>query len=359
MFKLGIIEAQMKGKTAFYFYGNWKTINGYIGEPQKTLQRLINYLKKRNTSVEMLGSVGEVKKIKNGDYKVLIFGDLPTICIRTLLCLIWGIGFEKIHFILFKGKMAFSDITDYFRNIDSFTRIKYLNNISILEAFLPRRLYVYLARFYKDKIFAAFFPTNIVDKSKIFLCSCLEENYLQNIVFSNNKNFNKKDIRLLYFGRDSYLRGVDVIQELNGIHKGYNFSCTGIFPFKGYLSQAGLNSQYHIYDNDKNILKRVRRATFSIFPFRVKLAGPDVPAALIESILLGVPPIISKILMFDILYMHNYPLVIDRISSDSVKKCIEDNVKSRENYQKIINLCRLISRDIIKKYSYNFSKINV
>ena len=71
-----------------------------------------------------------------------------------------------------------------------------------------------------QKIFAAFFPTSTVDKSRVFLCSCLEENYLRQFVTLRNRKFDRKKIKLLYFGRDSYLRGVDVIKELKSV--GYN-----------------------------------------------------------------------------------------------------------------------------------------
>ena len=349
----------MKDKTAFYFYGNWKAINGYLGEPQKTLQLLIGYLKEQSNIVEILGDIGEVQKIKNGNYKVLIFGDLPTISIRTFLCLISGVSFAKIHFILFKEKMTFSDISFFLKNIDSLKRVRYLNNVSLLEIFLPQKLLYYFFSLNRKKIFAAFFPTSTVDKSRVFLCSCLEENYLRQFVTLSNRKFDRKKIELLYFGRDSYLRGVDVIKELNEIDKEYTISCTGIFPFKGFLSQEGLQYPYYMYDNNKNILEKVKEATFTLFPFRARFAGPDVPAALVESFLLGVPPIISEVLLFDVLKKHKYPLVIDRISAGSIKKCLQENIKNEKDYEDIVNLCHLISKDIVSKYSYSFEKINV
>lgn len=348
----------MKDKAVFYFFGNWKYIGGYIGEPQRTLNLLIEHLNRGNNKAEISSNLDKIKKTKN-NYKVFVFGEFFPVCIRTLFCFISGISFANMRFILFKDKATFSDITFFLKNIGSFKRVRYLMNTSFLEAFFPRKLYASLVSAYTKKIFAVFFPTDIVNKSRIFLCSCLEETRLRQFAFVHNKNFNKREVRLLYFGRDSYLRGVDIIKELNGMHKGYNYLCIGIFPFKGFLSQAGLDSKYHIYDNSKNILERVKEATFTFFPFRAKFAGPDVPAALIESLLLGVPPVISKVLLFDILKRYNYPLVIDHVCADSIIKCIENNVRNNEDYGRIVNLCRLIGKEIVNKYSYNFSKLNV
>lgn len=348
----------MGEKTVLYFYGNWKTINGYIGEPQRTLQLLIAYLKKKSTTVKTLSSVREFKEAKEVDYKVFLFGDFPTICIRTIFCLIFGISFSNIRFIIFKNKVEFSDIIHFLKNVDSFAKIKYIISTSLVEIFLPKKIYMYFLSMFREKIFAVCFPTNIA-KSKIFLSSSLEKNYLQKFKFLSKKEFIKKDVRLIYFGGDSYLRGVDTIENLNRTYKDFNFSCIGIFPFKGYLGKTGPNSLYHIYHNDKNILKKVQAATFSIFPFRTKIAGPDVPAALIESFLIGTPPIISKVLLFDILKKHRYPLVIDRISSDAIKECIETHVKNKKDYINIVNLCHSIRKDIIKRYSYDFLKVYV
>lgn len=364
LFFVGYASYRMKNKLIFYFYGNWKHINGYIGEPQKTVKIFISNIKKKGIDVKMVSGVGEMET-RSRDYKVLIFGKLPVVLLRTFVCILSGISFSRIHYIISKKKVTVSDIIFFLKNVDFFTKVRYIPLVALVDLFLPQQLYQFLIKAYERKIYRICFPTQFVDQSKISLCWRLEKSYLKQVVFLAKRNFSKKKVKLIYFGRDSYLRGVDLIEQLNGVHKDYNFYCTGFFPFKGDQRKSEFNSPYHIFLNDKSILKKVNKATISIFPFRTKIGGPDVPAALIESFLLGVPPIISKVLLFDVLEQHNYPLVIDSISAESVKKCIEENIKNRDDYKKIINICYLISRDIIRKYGYDFSlsslssKINV
>ncbi|MBI2028462.1 MAG: hypothetical protein HYT07_02520 [Candidatus Levybacteria bacterium] len=346
----------MIDKKTIYFYGNWKTQSGYIGEPQRTLQALIDNYKKKGIAAEVLDRIDKIEKTEKHSIKILIFGDFTTILIRAILCFLSGIIFSNIRIIVFKNKATFRDIFFFLKNINSFNKIKYIIGFSLIEIFLPQNLYNYLLKIFKKKIFIVFFPTHIVERSKIFLCRCLEKKYAQNILFQKDKKFYKNKITLVYFGQDSYLRGVDTINELNGHYKGYNIFSTGFFPFKGYLGKKGFGLQNLMFYNDKNVLEKVKKATFSIFPFRTKHGGPDVPAALIESFFLGVPPIISKVLLFDVLRNHNYPLVIDTISSESIKKCIEENIRNGKDYEKIMSICFSIRQEIIDKYSYNFPK---
>ena len=347
----------MKPGVIYYFYGNWDHINGYIGEPQKTILLLIGYLRKEKCNADIVRDLQKVKKVP--DYRIIIFGRFLNICIRTLFCLIHGIHFNKIHFIIFKDKAAFSDIVFFLRNIDSIVKLQYILDICLLEIGIPKKLYRYLLKKQRRKILFASFPTDLVRHSRIFLSSSLEKNRLEKIVSSKHTNFNTKNVKVLYFGKDSYLCGVDVIHKLNGRFKHYNLSAVGIFPFKGYLAREGINSEYHIYANDTRILEKVKIATFTLFPYRSKFGGPDIPATLIESFLLGTPPIISKVLLFDILEKHDYPLVIDSISAASIKKSIERHIKNNQDYTKLLRTCLIIRQEIIEKYGYTFFHIDV
>lgn len=345
----------MKAQTAYYLYGNWNAINGYLGEPQKTLMLLLQYLRKGN-SAESVRSIHDIPQT-NGPYVVLIFGDFFMVVLRTLVCMLHGIPFSHISYIPFKEKTSMSDVGYFLKNIDSFWKAWYLFSIPLAEIFLPQKFYDSMLQYYSKKMFCVCYPARNFDKQKILLCSVLEKNKVKKIVVAKNKRFTKETISLLYFGRDSYLRGVDALIGLEGTRHGYGYRSTGIFPFKGYLSQSGLNSNQFIYSNTNKILGHVKHATFTLFLFRTKLGGPDIPAALIESFLLGVPPIISRPLVFDILARYKYPLVLDHISPTGVMDIVEKTVKNNTDYQRLIRLCFWIRKDLVNNYSYDFSRI--
>ena len=67
------MSGKMDDKAIFYFYGNWRYTGGYIGEPQRTLQLLMEYFNKRNNKSEILSNLTKVGKAK-GKYKIFKIG---------------------------------------------------------------------------------------------------------------------------------------------------------------------------------------------------------------------------------------------------------------------------------------------
>jgi hypothetical protein len=88
--------------------------------------------------------------------------------------------------------------------------------------------------------------------------------------------------------------------------------------------------------------------------FRDRGASPDLPATLVESILLGTPPIVSNVLYSKIFSKYNYPLVVKDVTQEAVSELI-DEYASKEKYMLLMNTLRKISKELKEKYSYDIN----
>lgn len=344
-------------KRRLFFTGNWQKRHSYLGEPQNILQELAEFINRQNKGVRILLK-SSLKKEKKADDLYLVFGGFTPLMIRYLALLSQGVKNRKIFFYFLEDKRNYTDL------VGSLHSQSYLNP-SLIEIFLPLPLYQLILKAISGKIIFTSNSTSLNQLKKpkdgFLMSSSLEKKCWSKIkeMASFDKKLNQEKLTLVYFGRDDYSRGVDILADLPG-------EAQKIFylPFKNYLwkkrqdffscPQKDLKI---IYGFDQKVLAKVSRADFSVFAFRCRAGGPDIPAALIEAFILGVPPIISQFLYFPILRSFNYPLVLKEISPKGLAKTI-NQVKSGEiKYSLVMKKCKEISDFFSQDYGYKIEAV--
>lgn len=354
-----------------FLAGNWRHRNGYIGEPQRTLQQIIAVVNSQSGRVKVLKKDGLQKEEKTSVEtldKYLVFGNFTPVMVRFLSFLLQGAKDKDIFFYFYKNKYSFKDIL-YFFKIVPVGKAKFLIRPSIFEVFLPDFLYKGILKLFSKKIIFTSALDVFIGKERgegrFLLCSNMEERRLARIkrMASFEKRVGKREAKIVYFGGDAYLRGVDVLADMKPRVNGMTVQKFLYLPYKDYLWERRRDlfqrkSPYLkiIYKADDRVLEKIKDAAFSVFAFRTR-AGPDIPAALVEAFILGVPPVISEILYFGPLKRFDYPLVLAAVNPQELEKVIACSIRDKASYDLVLRKCQEIAEFFVVNHGFKIESV--